>query len=207
MFDRLVHCDVCFQSNTRGTVKDKANFKVDEDVSALRKAIEGLGKLTDINEPLFWNPDTLMQHKGGETVQKKKQFMFLSYFSTTQINSLQLHNDPRDLFLLTFNNFDDNKHSVRKINTHNMSVPHFVCHHAPTTTLLFTVWASEFIYLRIISSFSSQFVRNLHHKWSLFPSGIRHDEKKDAFYQIQLLVNFRLQTNNLPSPLYLHLQH
>ncbi|XP_023150191.1 annexin A3b [Amphiprion ocellaris] len=30
-------------SNTRGTVKDKANFKVDEDVSALRKAIEGLG--------------------------------------------------------------------------------------------------------------------------------------------------------------------
>uniref|UniRef100_A0AAQ5X770 Annexin n=1 Tax=Amphiprion ocellaris TaxID=80972 RepID=A0AAQ5X770_AMPOC len=31
------------QSNTRGTVKDKANFKVDEDVSALRKAIEGLG--------------------------------------------------------------------------------------------------------------------------------------------------------------------
>uniref|UniRef100_A0AAQ6A767 Annexin n=1 Tax=Amphiprion ocellaris TaxID=80972 RepID=A0AAQ6A767_AMPOC len=31
------------ESNTRGTVKDKANFKVDEDVSALRKAIEGLG--------------------------------------------------------------------------------------------------------------------------------------------------------------------
>uniref|UniRef100_A0A3Q1F7L2 Annexin n=1 Tax=Acanthochromis polyacanthus TaxID=80966 RepID=A0A3Q1F7L2_9TELE len=30
-------------TNTRGTVKDKANFKVDEDVSALRKAIEGLG--------------------------------------------------------------------------------------------------------------------------------------------------------------------
>lgn len=30
-------------SNTRGTVKDKANFKVDEDVAALRKAIEGLG--------------------------------------------------------------------------------------------------------------------------------------------------------------------
>ncbi|KAK2888410.1 annexin A3b isoform X1 [Channa argus] len=29
--------------NTRGTVKDKANFKVDEDVSLLRKAIEGLG--------------------------------------------------------------------------------------------------------------------------------------------------------------------
>lgn len=26
-------------------MKDKANFKVDEDVSALRKAIEGLGKL------------------------------------------------------------------------------------------------------------------------------------------------------------------
>uniref|UniRef100_A0A4W6CFZ2 Annexin n=1 Tax=Lates calcarifer TaxID=8187 RepID=A0A4W6CFZ2_LATCA len=33
---------VC-QSNTRGTVKDKANFKVEEDVAALRKAIEGLG--------------------------------------------------------------------------------------------------------------------------------------------------------------------
>uniref|UniRef100_A0AAQ6IBD8 Annexin n=1 Tax=Anabas testudineus TaxID=64144 RepID=A0AAQ6IBD8_ANATE len=31
------------QSNTRGSVKDKANFKVDEDVSALRKAIEGIG--------------------------------------------------------------------------------------------------------------------------------------------------------------------
>ncbi|XP_037340535.1 annexin A3b [Pungitius pungitius] len=30
-------------SNTKGTVKDKANFKVEEDVSALRKAIEGLG--------------------------------------------------------------------------------------------------------------------------------------------------------------------
>uniref|UniRef100_A0A4W6CDE4 Annexin n=1 Tax=Lates calcarifer TaxID=8187 RepID=A0A4W6CDE4_LATCA len=30
-------------SNTRGTVKDKANFKVEEDVAALRKAIEGLG--------------------------------------------------------------------------------------------------------------------------------------------------------------------
>ncbi|XP_029024866.1 annexin A3b [Betta splendens] len=30
-------------SNTRGTVKDKPNFKVEEDVSALRKAIEGLG--------------------------------------------------------------------------------------------------------------------------------------------------------------------
>ncbi|XP_063334807.1 annexin A3b [Pelmatolapia mariae] len=30
-------------SSARGTVKDKANFKVDEDVSALRKAIEGLG--------------------------------------------------------------------------------------------------------------------------------------------------------------------
>ncbi|KAK5851885.1 hypothetical protein PBY51_023402 [Eleginops maclovinus] len=30
-------------SNVRGTVKDKANFKVDEDVSALRKAIEGIG--------------------------------------------------------------------------------------------------------------------------------------------------------------------
>lgn len=32
------------QSSVRGTVKDKANFKVDEDVAALRKAIEGLGK-------------------------------------------------------------------------------------------------------------------------------------------------------------------
>lgn len=30
-------------SNTRGTVKDKAGFKVEEDVAALRKAIEGLG--------------------------------------------------------------------------------------------------------------------------------------------------------------------
>lgn len=30
-------------SNARGTVKDKPNFKVEEDVSALRKAIEGLG--------------------------------------------------------------------------------------------------------------------------------------------------------------------
>ncbi|XP_034752767.1 annexin A3b [Etheostoma cragini] len=30
-------------SSARGTVKDKANFKVEEDVSALRKAIEGMG--------------------------------------------------------------------------------------------------------------------------------------------------------------------
>ncbi|XP_051907634.1 annexin A3b [Hippocampus zosterae] len=30
-------------SNTRGTVKDKANFKVEEDVAAIRKAIEGIG--------------------------------------------------------------------------------------------------------------------------------------------------------------------
>nr|XP_043868119.1 annexin A3-like isoform X1 [Solea senegalensis] len=30
-------------SNTRGTVKEKPNFKAEEDVSALRKAIEGLG--------------------------------------------------------------------------------------------------------------------------------------------------------------------
>lgn len=30
-------------SNTRGTVKDKPNFKAEEDVSALRNAIEGLG--------------------------------------------------------------------------------------------------------------------------------------------------------------------
>lgn len=30
-------------SSARGTVKDKVNFKVEEDVSALRKAIEGLG--------------------------------------------------------------------------------------------------------------------------------------------------------------------
>ncbi|XP_075935991.1 annexin A3b [Anarhichas minor] len=30
-------------SNTRGTVKDKANFKVEADVSAIRKAIEGVG--------------------------------------------------------------------------------------------------------------------------------------------------------------------
>uniref|UniRef100_A0A8C3AEB2 Annexin n=1 Tax=Cyclopterus lumpus TaxID=8103 RepID=A0A8C3AEB2_CYCLU len=37
---------MCFcvpQSSARGTVKDKANFKVEEDVSALRKAIEGVG--------------------------------------------------------------------------------------------------------------------------------------------------------------------
>uniref|UniRef100_A0A8C6VZ71 Annexin n=1 Tax=Nothobranchius furzeri TaxID=105023 RepID=A0A8C6VZ71_NOTFU len=30
-------------SNTRGSVKDKPNFKVEEDVAALRKAIEGIG--------------------------------------------------------------------------------------------------------------------------------------------------------------------
>uniref|UniRef100_A0AAX7UJJ5 Annexin n=1 Tax=Astatotilapia calliptera TaxID=8154 RepID=A0AAX7UJJ5_ASTCA len=36
-------CICVYQSSARGTVKDKANFKVDEDVSALRKAIEGLG--------------------------------------------------------------------------------------------------------------------------------------------------------------------
>uniref|UniRef100_A0A3Q0SVA6 Annexin n=1 Tax=Amphilophus citrinellus TaxID=61819 RepID=A0A3Q0SVA6_AMPCI len=32
-----------YQSSARGTVKDKGNFKVEEDVSALRKAIEGVG--------------------------------------------------------------------------------------------------------------------------------------------------------------------
>ncbi|XP_074546892.1 annexin A3b [Halichoeres trimaculatus] len=31
------------KSNVRGTVKDKVNFKVEEDVEALRKAIEGIG--------------------------------------------------------------------------------------------------------------------------------------------------------------------
>lgn len=36
-----------YQSNTRGTVKDKSDFKVEEDVSALRKAIEGLGKSSE----------------------------------------------------------------------------------------------------------------------------------------------------------------
>lgn len=36
------------QSNTRGTVRDKANFSADEDVSALRKAMEGLGGWTHI---------------------------------------------------------------------------------------------------------------------------------------------------------------
>lgn len=35
---------VFYQSNTRGTVKDKTDFKVEEDVAALRKAIEGLGE-------------------------------------------------------------------------------------------------------------------------------------------------------------------
>uniref|UniRef100_A0A3B4WDA6 Annexin n=1 Tax=Seriola lalandi dorsalis TaxID=1841481 RepID=A0A3B4WDA6_SERLL len=32
-----------YQSSARGTIKDKANFKVEEDVAALRKAMEGLG--------------------------------------------------------------------------------------------------------------------------------------------------------------------
>lgn len=41
MADLLV-C-VFSQSHTRGTVRDKANFSADEDVSALRKAVEGLG--------------------------------------------------------------------------------------------------------------------------------------------------------------------
>lgn len=35
------------QSNTRGTVKDKTDFKEEEDVSSLRKAIEGLGKFNE----------------------------------------------------------------------------------------------------------------------------------------------------------------
>ncbi|TNM91857.1 hypothetical protein fugu_018869 [Takifugu bimaculatus] len=34
---------ITVNSNTRGTVKDKTDFKVEEDVSALRKAVEGLG--------------------------------------------------------------------------------------------------------------------------------------------------------------------
>lgn len=42
----LYECVSVFcQSTTRGTVKDKPNFKAEDDVSALRKAIEGLGKL------------------------------------------------------------------------------------------------------------------------------------------------------------------
>uniref|UniRef100_A0A669DKD7 Annexin n=1 Tax=Oreochromis niloticus TaxID=8128 RepID=A0A669DKD7_ORENI len=36
-------CICVYQSSARGTVKDKTNFNVDEDVSALRKAMEGLG--------------------------------------------------------------------------------------------------------------------------------------------------------------------
>uniref|UniRef100_A0A668AMP3 Annexin n=1 Tax=Myripristis murdjan TaxID=586833 RepID=A0A668AMP3_9TELE len=37
-------CVFCvFQSNARGTVKDKLDFKVVEDVAALRKAVEGIG--------------------------------------------------------------------------------------------------------------------------------------------------------------------
>lgn len=38
-------CVCVYQSSVRGTVKDKANFKAEEDASALRKAIEGLGRL------------------------------------------------------------------------------------------------------------------------------------------------------------------
>uniref|UniRef100_A0AAX7UZY2 Annexin n=1 Tax=Astatotilapia calliptera TaxID=8154 RepID=A0AAX7UZY2_ASTCA len=41
--DLLLDNPSSLTSSARGTVKDKANFKVDEDVSALRKAIEGLG--------------------------------------------------------------------------------------------------------------------------------------------------------------------
>lgn len=37
----------CYQVNTRGTVRDKTDFKVEEDVSALRKATEGIGKLNE----------------------------------------------------------------------------------------------------------------------------------------------------------------
>uniref|UniRef100_A0A669CNT1 Annexin n=1 Tax=Oreochromis niloticus TaxID=8128 RepID=A0A669CNT1_ORENI len=41
---RDVLCDSRYASpHARGTVKDKTNFNVDEDVSALRKAMEGLG--------------------------------------------------------------------------------------------------------------------------------------------------------------------
>lgn len=39
-------CLFAHQSNARGTVKDKANFKVEEDVTALRGAIEGIGMRT-----------------------------------------------------------------------------------------------------------------------------------------------------------------
>uniref|UniRef100_A0A8C5H1P8 Annexin n=1 Tax=Gouania willdenowi TaxID=441366 RepID=A0A8C5H1P8_GOUWI len=44
-FYKVTHClPYSFSSsNTRGTVKDYPNFKVQEDVDALRKAIEGLG--------------------------------------------------------------------------------------------------------------------------------------------------------------------
>uniref|UniRef100_A0A672IYW5 Annexin n=1 Tax=Salarias fasciatus TaxID=181472 RepID=A0A672IYW5_SALFA len=37
-------CSCVDQSNTRGTVRDRPNFKVEEDVATLRKAMEGLGK-------------------------------------------------------------------------------------------------------------------------------------------------------------------
>uniref|UniRef100_A0A672IZY5 Annexin n=1 Tax=Salarias fasciatus TaxID=181472 RepID=A0A672IZY5_SALFA len=36
-------CSCVDQSNTRGTVRDRPNFKVEEDVATLRKAMEGLG--------------------------------------------------------------------------------------------------------------------------------------------------------------------
>lgn len=39
-----VYYNVFFQSSARGTVKDKANFTIEDDVAALRKAIEGIGK-------------------------------------------------------------------------------------------------------------------------------------------------------------------
>lgn len=45
----MCFCFCVSQSNTKGTVKDKANFKAEEDVSALRKAIEGIGKLRVID--------------------------------------------------------------------------------------------------------------------------------------------------------------
>lgn len=39
----LSACVCVYKASTKGTVKDNANFKVEDDVSALRKALEGLG--------------------------------------------------------------------------------------------------------------------------------------------------------------------
>lgn len=92
-----------YQSNTRGTVKDKANFKADEDVSALRKAIEGLGKI--INDHYLSTHLSFTRAVQVEHVECKCCVVF-SFVGTTEKTIIEVltqrSNDQRQLIAKTY---------------------------------------------------------------------------------------------------------